>query len=201
MKTKSFQRSVAPQTLSEECLCGGNGASGTAPTQAIAQTTPENGTQLTALAVGCIVLLLWLAVILWLVSIFFPTASKSLGPLWQWWAIGAGLILLALLTIWLFRRWFPKVAELARTGVVVFIVLPVLLVGFGTIFLIPNLAYRITCLRSTFLIAVCLFPALLYYLFIAARKFSLLNDYFVNLARLGLLEGRSSSTEIECKVR
>jgi hypothetical protein len=66
-------------------------------------------------------------------------------------------------------------------------------------------------LRSVFLVVVCLLPALIYYLFIATRKISLLNDYFINLDRLGLLEPRCTATasvgasegeaKIECRVR
>src|SRR6266496_1333499 len=109
-----------------------------------------------------------------------------------WWAIGATIILPPLLVLLVprIRDWFAKKAsEVARTGVVVFGVLPLLLVAIGTIVLLPR-PYQITVVRSVFLVAVCLFPALLYYLFIAARKISLLNDYFVNLGRLGLLRRR-----------
>src|SRR5262249_51500122 len=95
-------------------------------------------------------------------------------------------------------------AEEKRTALVVFALLPVLLVAIGTIVLLPR-PYQITVVRSVFLIAVCLFPALLYYLFIAARKISLLNDYFVNLGRLGLLNNspklEREFAETERKVR
>ncbi len=89
---------------------------------------------------------------------------------------------------------------------VVFVILPLLLLAIGTSVLLPR-AYQITVVRSVFLVAVCLFPALLYYLFIAARKISLLNDYFVNLGRLGLLQEQDRpelhgfSAKIERKVR
>ncbi len=140
------------------------------------------------------------------VGIHIPIwACYFLRDSWRWWAIGGGGLTLLALHIWLFKRWFPRAAELGRAGVIVFIVLPVLLVGLGTVFLIQMTEYRITALRSTFLVAVCLFPALLYYLFIRARKFSLLNDYFVNLNRLGLLQKRPGlkvdAADAERKVR
>ncbi len=191
-------RNIGPDTPPDPT--GDEAVSGTAQAQII----PRNGTQPVAPAVGCSALLLfWLVVILSAVLIFYPAGRMFfVSRWWVWWAVG-GFILLALLLplIGPVRGKFAKAAGAARTGVVVFIVLPVILLGFGTIFLIPTPKYQVTAVRSTFLVAVCLFPALLYYLFIAARKFSLLNDYFVNLNRLGLLRAPSPSAEIECKVR
>ncbi len=98
------------------------------------------------------------------------------------------------------------VHKTASGTAVVFVILPLLLLAIGTSVLFPR-AYQITVVRSVFLVAVCLFPALLYYLFIAARKISLLNDYFVNLGRLGLLQEQDRpglhgfSVKIERKVR
>ena len=98
------------------------------------------------------------------------------------------------------------VNKAASGTAVIFVILPLLLLAIGTSVLLPR-AYQITVVRSVFLVAVCLFPALLYYLFIAARKISLLNDYFVNLGRLGLLQEQDRpgldgfSAKIERKVR
>jgi len=125
----------------------------------------------------------------------------------RWWAvIGAviGLIVAVILLICI-RIWFKHTTAERRTGAVVFVVLPLLLIAIGTIVLLQQ-AYQITVVRSVFLAAVCLFPALLYYLFIGARKFSLLNDYFVNLSRLGLLRDRfwlldSKTAHIERNIR
>ena len=145
--------------------------------------------------VGCLV---WVIVILAAVAIFFDAGRKFLHH-W-WWAIGTGIILLVVpFLVPGFRRWFAKLAEEKRTAFVVFGVLPLLLVAIGTIVLLPR-PYQVTVLRSVFLTAVCLLPALLYYLFIAARKMSLLNDYFVNLGRLGLLRTRGD-WDWEFKVR
>ena len=146
---------------------------------------PKPADQAVGVIIGC---LLW--VIPLAVAMFFDAGRKFLYH--RWWAVGAGIILLAaLFFVERFRVWFAKLAEEKRTGILVFIVLPLLLVAIGTIVLLPR-PYQITVVRSVFLVAVCLFPALLYYLFIAARKISLLNDYFVNLRRLGLLPIRQA---------
>jgi hypothetical protein len=59
-----------------------------------------------------------------------------------------------------------------------------MLVG-GVLLLPPR--YQVPALRSLFLLTVCLLPATMYYLFIAACKYSLLNELLTNLDRLGLL--------------
>ena len=148
---------------------------------------PKPADQAVGVIIGC---LIWVIVIPLAVAMFFDAGRKFLYH--RWWAVGAGIILLAaLFFVERFRVWFAKLAEEKRTGILVFIVLPLLLVAIGTIVLLPR-PYQITVVRSVFLVAVCLFPALLYYLFIAARKISLLNDYFVNLRRLGLLPIRQA---------
>src|SRR5262249_39446507 len=77
---------------------------------------------------GCLV---WVVVILLTISILSATARQFL---YHWgWAVGGGIIALALLS-WLIgpvRKWFAKAAESARTGVIVFIVLPAVLGCFG----------------------------------------------------------------------
>jgi hypothetical protein len=171
-------------------------------------TTPQKGTQpATDQAVGpfgiFIGLLFWMVIILAAVW----KGSKEVREFLQhwWWAVGAGICLLALiLGLVGFRRWFAKAAAEKRTGAVVFVIIPVVLVAIGGVTLLKS-DYQITVVRSVFLVAVCLLPALIYYLFIAARKFSLLNDYFVNLARLGLLERRPGpdpeTARTECQVK
>src|SRR6516162_9739849 len=135
--------------------------------------------------VGPFVVLFYCVLVIFFVAWNVDAAREFLYQ-W-WWAIGTAVLLVAaLLFVPQFRRWFAKLAEEKRTGIVVFVVLPLLLAAIGTIVLLPP-AYEIPVVRSVFLVAVCLFPGLLYYLFIAARKISLLNDYFVNLRRLGLL--------------
>jgi hypothetical protein len=130
----------------------------------------------------------------------------------RWWAvIGAviGLVVAVILLIAI-RTWFKHTTAERRTGFVVFAFLPVLLIGMAAITRLPA-TYQIIALRSVFLVVVCLLPALIYYLFIATRKISLLNDYFINLGRLGLLEPRCTSkpsvgapgdeAKTECRVR
>ena len=85
--------------------------------------------------IGCFTLLVfWVVVILSAVSGLSPDADKVLST-W-WWVIGIGIIVLAILvwSIGLLKHWYPKAAESARTGIVVFVLLPLLLVVFATLF-------------------------------------------------------------------
>jgi hypothetical protein len=49
-------------------------------------------------------------------------------------------------------------------------------------------------LRVVFIVLVCLLPATMWYLFIATRKASLLNEFLANLGRLGLLRTTAGET-------
>jgi riboflavin transporter FmnP len=122
---------------------GGKAASGTAPTDAAAQTTPENKKQPSpAQEVGpfplVIGFLFWVVVILWWVWKNSETARRFLQD-W-WWAVGAGTCLAVIIfcVVGPLRRWFAKAAAEKRTGVVVFAVLPALLVAIGTIVLLKR---------------------------------------------------------------
>lgn len=85
------------------------------------------------------------------------------------------------------RRDLITASAKKQIGVIIFILIPMLLVLVGTVWLLPA-AYQVVVLRIVFLLIVCLLPAFMYYLFIASRKSSLLQEYFTNLARLGLFD-------------
>ena len=81
-----------------------------------------------------------------------------------------------------------------RAGLFIFGVIPLLLALIGSVTVLPQ-RYQLIALRSVILVTVCLLPAVMWFLFIAARKASLLNGFLANLYRLGLLSPapRSSS--------
>jgi hypothetical protein len=134
--------------------------------------------------------------ILFAIWVYLP-GGRDLLLRWSW-QIGGGIALI--IAIGLGLIWFRKTTTGRRTGAFVFIVIPMLIIGIGAIVLLPD-DKPIIVLRSVFLFVVCLLPALIYYFFIATRKFGFLNDYFVNLRRLGLLESRSTQTDTEYQVR
>ena len=81
-----------------------------------------------------------------------------------------------------------------RAGLFIFGVIPLLLALIGSVTVLPQ-RYQLIALRSVIFVTVCLLPAVMWFLFIAARKASLLNGFLANLYRLGLLTHfpRSSS--------
>lgn len=89
----------------------------------------------------------------------------------------------------------PTVGEFrSRAALVMMIGVPVLLVLVGAIALLPQ-KYQLVALRGTFLLVVCVLPAILWYLFIATRKASLLNEFLTSLERLGLLRAQRHETD------
>lgn len=84
----------------------------------------------------------------------------------------------------------------ARTGLIVFAVLPVIVLLVIGIVLLPE-PHRVVAMRGVFLAVVVLLPATMYYLFIVTRKDSLLNEYIAILDRLGLT--RPSKLKLHCE--
>jgi len=83
------------------------------------------------------------------------------------------------------RQSYKRATAQRRIGLIIFGLIPLILLFFAAVFLIDT-KYQTALLRTVFLIVVCSLPALLYYLFIATKKSSLLNEFIINLGRLGL---------------
>jgi hypothetical protein len=98
----------------------------------------------------------------------------------------AALAFVAVGVAW-FRRDMLEASAKRKIALIIFVSIPILLALLGAVLLL-GATYQIALLRSVFLLIVCLLPATMYYLFIASRKSSLLQEYFTNLARLGLFD-------------
>ena len=97
---------------------------------------------------------------------------------------------------------FPKVGEwflfapaTKQAAAIIFIAIPVIIGMLAGILLLDD-HVRVPLIRLVFLFTVTLFPGLLYYLFIAARRDSLLNEFVGNLDRLGLLDRQAVATRV-----
>jgi hypothetical protein len=109
-----------------------------------------------------------------------------------WWLILALLIGVAFIVALVFalpagRTWLNKSSASTRAAVLSFGVLPILLFVICLVILWPR-QVQLTALRVVFLVLVCILPASMWPLFLAARKASLLNEFLANLYRLGLLQ-------------
>lgn len=117
-------------------------------------------------------------------------------------AILVAMVVAMLVLAWV-RRDFITASAKKQIGVIIFVAMPLLLVLVGAVWFLPD-RFQVLMLRMVFLLIVCLLPAVLYYLFIASRKSSLLQEFVANLFRLGLLRRQSlakgNATDIEPEV-
>jgi hypothetical protein len=108
-----------------------------------------------------------------------------------WWVVLVGFVVVAAAVQFRkIRSAFTHTSAQRRIGLVIFIAVPVMLVGMFTLFLLRTVELQIAALRVVFLGVVCCLPAVMYYLFIATKKSSLLNEFMISLDRLGLLTPR-----------
>src|SRR5688572_7960961 len=126
----------------------------------------------------------------WLVVMGIAIWSNDKGRVFLtrwWWAVLTVIALCALLALFpAIRKKAAKLSPKWRTGLLVFMGLP-LIVAVFTILPLKTPESQAAVLRIVFLATVCLLPATLYYLFIATRKSSLLHDYLYFLNRTGLM--------------
>jgi len=125
-------------------------------------------------------------------SFFAPVRSLFFE---HWKIIVSGAIAVALVV----SSWRPlrsRMRQSVRTKVGAIVAsLAALLIIVVLVGILPT-PYQILALRSILVLTACLFPSVLYYLFITTRKDSLCSEFFTNLERLGLLvRGRAHSTE------
>jgi hypothetical protein len=86
------------------------------------------------------------------------------------------------------RAWHASVGPTTVPAVVIFVVTPLMLIIIGALIVLPEPRHRVLAFRSFLVLTLCLLPATMWYLFIATRKASLLNDFVTSLNRLGLLQ-------------
>jgi hypothetical protein len=93
------------------------------------------------------------------------------------------------------QRAYRRATAQRRIGLIIFSLIPLIILFFVLVFLLDT-KYQTAVLRTIFLIVVCSLPALLYYLFIATKKSSLLNEFVINLSRLGLRDPKRVPREL-----
>lgn len=109
---------------------------------------------------------------------------------WKWFApVAAVAVVVAI--VGLVAVWAKKKSSNLRATVYLLVVVPVVGFGTATIFMLPTAAQLVT-LRAVALSVLVMTPALMWWLFIATQRASLLNEFIANLDRLGLLDADSS---------
>jgi len=108
-----------------------------------------------------------------------------------WWVILVGFFVTAfVLQLKKIRAAFRQTTAQRRVAVIIFGSVPVILIGMWMLLMLRTAELQVAALRVVFLGIVCCLPAVMYYLFIATKKYSLLNEFLINLDRLGLLTPR-----------
>ena len=106
----------------------------------------------------------------------------------EYWApiLAASVFLATMPFVPVVGNWFKFAPATRRAGIIIFVITPVIVALLASVvFLSP--IYQAPLIRVVFLLVVSLLPGSLYYLFIASRRDSLLNEFITSLDRLGLL--------------
>src|SRR5215468_615118 len=102
---------------------------------------------------------------------------------------GIALVIAVGILSWWFLQLFRSLADDTRRTAVGFLAVGVILLGtVGIVFL--GVAHRLFAVQIAFFLVTALFPGALYYLFLRTRRPSILNEFTMNLWRLGLLASR-----------
>ena len=102
---------------------------------------------------------------------------------------GIALVIAVGILSWWFLQLFRSLADDTRRTAVGFLAVGVILLGTaGIVFL--GVAHRLFAVQIAFFLVTALFPGALYYLFLRTRRPSILNEFTMNLWRLGLLASR-----------
>jgi uncharacterized membrane protein len=166
--------------------------------QAVVNAAREAANLPTATAVRIYVILGLIAGLWYLLK--HPEVKLFASLLW-WWLAVTGVVVLVLVFLFLpyTRKLLGPNTATRSAGYVIYGVIPAvvaLVVGVGSLS-----GHGANVLRIVFLAIVILLPATMFYLFIATRKVSLLNEFINNLDRLGLLNMQRASAEISSEER
>jgi hypothetical protein len=104
--------------------------------------------------------------------------------------IGTGIVAGVLIAIGLVRpvqQWFHGAGSTAKAGLGIFGVVPASLLALALLFFLPESA-QVAVIRSVLLILLCLLPGSMYFLFIATKKYSLVDEFLNHVKRLGLVD-------------
>jgi hypothetical protein len=120
------------------------------------------------------------------IALVNDTSRAWIFAQWEWIAPAAGIIV-AVAIVAMVTAWVKTKSSTLRAAVYLLVVLPT--VGFAAVglFMLPATAQMVT-LRAVTLCVLVFTPALMWWLFIATQRASLLNEFIVNLQRLGLLD-------------
>lgn len=138
--------------------------------------------------------LIWVAIIAWIV-LSQDGSRRFLSQNWAWFTVAGVIVLVGVIFVAL--RWKARRSgAVFRAGLVLGVGLPIIVALALAVMALPE-GRQLLALRSVFLLVVIFTPTLMWWLFVAAQRQSLLNEFIANLDRLGLLAKESIADRIE----
>jgi hypothetical protein len=131
-------------------------------------------------------ILFWLAIAL-AVAQGNKTSRHWLAHNWIWLSVLAAACL-AIATLALSRGWLQKRSAPLRAAIFLLVGMPLIALGAASLFFWMPTQDQLITLRGVVLVVLVVTPALMWWLFLANQRASLLNEFLANLQRLGLLE-------------
>ncbi len=116
-----------------------------------------------------------------------PTRREWLADNWVPMTIGLAVVV-AVMAALLTKGWAKARGASTRAAVLLLFGYPVLLLMLASVFFVLPAEQQLVAMRGVVLIALSITPALLWWLFLAAQRASLLNEFVASLQRLGLLD-------------
>lgn len=158
----------------------------------MADTIPDDGTNQAPSSDSPVLGFLILAIVAVAITWQFPTPKAFIKD--HWMGIAAVLALATISTL----VFLPTkiISAQTRVGILIFGLSPLVAAMVAAVVLLPD-PYQVPVLRGVFLMVVVLLPPTMFYLFIATRKYSLLNEFVSNISRLGLLDAAAATEESE----
>lgn len=148
---------------------------------------------------------LFLGTIFWVALLFYVAAkfSPAVATFVEnnlWIVIGLVIAIPGFVFLPAVRKWFSNAQTRNKVSAIVFGLGVILIALVLSITVLEN-QYQVPAIRIIFLTATCLFPGSLYYLFVATRRYNLLNEYLTTLQRLGLFRWRSGESQADKRRR
>jgi hypothetical protein len=113
-----------------------------------------------------------------------------------WVVVGYGP-LFAVMILVILAWWSKSRGTAVRAAVLMLVGFPAILIALGGVLLVLPRVWQLNTLRTLVNVILFLTPAVMWWLFLASQRASLLNEFLANLQRLGLLEARRSLGETE----
>jgi hypothetical protein len=153
------------------------GNAGSTATQTVEVAKPGSGGAVSAL-------LFWVAVGL-VIALSNDTSRQWISDNWKWFSVVAAAAV-AVAVVALLGIWAKSKSTQLRAAVYLLVVFPAVALGTAGIFWMPT-AGQLVALRGVVLCVLVFTPALMWWLFLATQRASLLNEFVASLDRLGLL--------------